>query len=204
MATKARKKPVAKPAKKRRGSPTGPPVRGRRGHSTVDQQAGLREYLVELYLERPKLTLEEKLEKIKATGYYISRASLARWGMAWEIEKARKDVIAEMARDYTSGDDSILEVETATSNLAQTKILEHLIENAGAEFDEKAVSLLTLFHRLQTSASARERAKLAFNRGVKSAVAQIREEMLKILRKDPETLRRVLRAIEQASEGAKR
>lgn len=203
MATRVKRKAVVA-KKRRRGSPSGPPVRGRRGHSTVDQQAGFREYLIDLHLERPKLTLDDKLDRIKGSGFYISRTALARWGLGWEIEKARKDLITEMARDYTSGDDSILDVETATSNLAQTKILEHLIENAGGEFQEKDVALLTLFHKLQTSASARERAKLAFNRGVKAAVGQIREEMLKILRKDPETLRRVLRAIEQASEGARK
>ncbi len=198
------KRPAKAKARKRRGAPQGPPVRGRRGHATVDQQAGFREYLIELQAERPKLSIDEKLERIKGTAWHISRAALARWGMRWELEKARKDLITQMARDYTSGDDSILDVETATSNLAQTKILEHLIENAGEEFNEKDVGLLTLFHRLQTSASSRERAKLAHNRGVKTAVAQIREEMLRILKRDPETLRRVLRAIEQASAGAKK
>lgn len=199
-----RKPRKARPAaKRRRGSPTGPPIRGRRGHRSVDQQAGFREYLKDLLLRRPKLTIDDMLEEIKGSGYYISRSALARFGLEFEIERARLEVVSDMARQYAPAGGSILDVETAIGALASTKILEQLMGYAGKDLDEKAAGLLLLFHRLQTSASSRERAKLAHNRGVKAAVAQIREEMLKILRKDPDTLSKVLRAIESIGKEAR-
>ena len=194
------------PAKKGRGNPAGPPVRGIRNHSTVDQQEGFREFLKELLQIRPKLTLNEMLERVKKTNYWISRSSLARFGFEFEIERAKRELITDMAEAYSRDGESILDVETAIANLGQTKILAELLdeEKAQATLDKRAIDLLSLFHRLQTSSSARERAKLAHNRGVKTAAATIREEMMKILKKDPNTLGTVLRAIEQASTGAKR
>lgn len=195
-----------KSRKKGRGNPAGPPVRGRRGQSNVDQQAGFREFLKSLLMERPKPTLDQMLARIKGSGFYTSRSSLARFGLEFEIERAKRELITEMAQVYSRDGESILDVETAIANLGQTKILAELLdeERQAPNLDKRAVELLELFHKLQTSSSTRERAKLAHNKGVRRAAGEIREEMMRLLKKDPDTLSRVLRAIEMATTGAKR
>ncbi len=189
MTTKRTKKRTPKP----------PEPRGRRGHKAVDDDPKLRAWLVDALQRRPAPTLDELVEEARATGYAVGRTAIWEFRLAYEAERARKDLVFDLAERYngTSTDGSVLQIETAIATLASARIFQTLFENE--KLDDKQKDLLELFRKLQTSSSNRERTRFAVERGVRATTRRIRAEMQALLKKDPDTLRKVLTAIDQAA-----
>lgn len=183
----------------RRKNAKPPAVRGVRGRKIVDQQAGFREYLRSLFTERPRLTLDEMLEKIKATGFYISRSTLAREGLDFAMQQEKVRHIVELAAQLATDDDELLTLEKATSQLAVTKLFDDLLVHSG-KIDDELLDKFKVIARLQTSAATRERVRLAHNRGVKKAAEQIKRDTQALLKnKYPEIQRALMKVIDEAS-----
>lgn len=196
--TKAKAK--SRTPKKRRGSPTGPPVRGRRGHSTIDQQKGFAAWLDSQLLEQPKPTYDEIVERLKGTGFYASRAALARYGVEFEIRRREAKLVAERALILASDQDANarLAIETAIGNLAAEKVLTALEETK--TIDENTQISIDLGAKIIKASALREKTKHAINRGIRQAAAMIRAEMEKLLAEDPPLLEKVLAIINRAEQ----
>ena len=194
MATRA-------PAKKKRGkkSPVRlPEPRGRRGHKAVDEDPKLRAWLKAALQRRPAPTLEDLVEEARSTGFSIGRTAIWEFRVAFEAECARKELVFDLAERFNSGKDgSVLEIETAIATMASSRIYQQLLDKS--TIDSEARELLELFRKLQSSSSQRERTRMYVDRGIRATTQKIRAEMQALLRKDPDTLRRVLSVIDQAA-----
>lgn len=183
----------------RRPKPVPPERRGRRGHKAVDDDPALREWLTEQLQQRPAPTLNELVEKSRTTGFSIGRTAIFEFRLAFKAEQERKRLMLDLAQEFndSANDGNVLDVETAVSTLATSRIYQKLLERA--ELDAEAMELLDLFRKLQSSSSQRERTRFAVERGIRATMIRIRAQMQEILKKDPDTLRRVLAAIDQAA-----
>jgi hypothetical protein len=199
--TTKQKGPAKKPAVKKpaRMKPKGPPVRGKRGQKTVDRQAGFDGYLRGLFLERPKLTLDQMVEKVRGTGYWISRSALARWGMEFEVQRQKARRIIELAKEFAHDDDDvILSLEKASSQLALTKLFDDLLESESV--DDDAIAKMQTIARLQSSGASRERARMQHSRGVRAAQTLIKAQVQALLaNRYPKLLDQVLAVIDESA-----
>ncbi len=210
MASKARPKPSAAKRTRRRVKKTKemkslrlPEPRGRRGHKTVDDQPGLRDWLIENYCKvKPRPTLNEVIEKLKGTGFAIGRTAVWEFDIEFRLRQAEKDFLLDLAKQYneTAADGQVLDIETAIATFGSARIFAELLERAGEKLSERDLELLDVFRKLQSSSSTRERTKFAVDRGLKAMAIRFRQEMQALLKKDPETLRKVLRTIEATTE----
>ena len=183
-----------------------PEPRGRRGHKAVDEQPGLRDWLIENYCKAsPKPTLNELREKLKGSGYSIGRTAAWEFDVEFQLRQAEKDFLLDLAKQYneTAAAGEVLDIETAIATFGSAKIYAELLETAGEKLSQRSLALLDVFRKLQSSSSQRERTKFAVDRGVRRTAARIRREMQELLRKDPDTLKRVLKAIDQAAAEAR-
>lgn len=184
----------------RRKNAKPPAVRGRRGHSSIDQQKGLAEKIDAMLMQSPRPTYDEMIEQLRATGFWVSRSSLARYGMKFEIRRREMKLLVDKARLLSQDDpESVLELERAIANLANVKIFESLLDPNENVITEAERDVMNVAARIASSSSSRERAKLAFTRGIKAASQMLRNEMEKALKSEPEALKIVLRAIDRAS-----
>lgn len=183
-----------------------PEPRGRRGHKAVDDQPALKEWLRDRLKASPLPTLDEIMEELKGTGFAIGRTAVWEFKVRLEMEKARLANVVELARSYNSSIENgdVLDIETMIANFGASKMLEDLLTRAGEGLSANDLTILDAFRKLQTSSSTRERAKFAVDRGLKAMSARIRREMQELLKKDPDTLRRVLKAIENAATEVRR
>lgn len=194
---------MATKKRKGRGDPKGPRKRGIRGHRVIDQQQGLSELIDSMLLAKPRPTYKEIVERLEGSGFRIARSTLARYGYEFEITKREQRLLVEMARMLASEDpDSILELERAIAQLANVRIFKALLDPSDKEaaIKDADLDLMNVASRLQSSSSARERARMAHNRGVKAAHARLVAEIQKTLKGTPE-LRDKL--IAKANEAAK-
>lgn len=196
-------KPAPKGVKakaKRRGSATGPPVRGRRGHSTIDQQAGFAEWIDRQLLMVPKPTYDQMLERLRSTGFYASRAALARYGFEFEVRRREAKLIADRAVILASDQDANtrLALETAIGNIAAEKVFTALESNTS--ITESTQESIDLGAKLIKASALREKTKHAINRGIRAAAAMIRAEMQKLLGEDPALLKKILAIIDRAEQ----
>jgi hypothetical protein len=189
------------PAKKRgRKKPKHlPEPRGRRGHKAVDEDPELRAWLKAALQRRPAPTLDDLVEEARSTGFAIGRTAIWEFRVAFEAECARKDLVFDLAERFNSGNagGSVLEIETAIATMASSRIYQQLLDKS--TIDSEARELLELFRKLQSSSSQRERTRMYVDRGIRATTQKIRAEMQELLRKDPDTLRRVLSVIDQAA-----
>jgi hypothetical protein len=185
--------------KNARRKPRLPEPRGRRGHRAVDEDPKLRAWLTEALQRRPAPTLDELVEEAKSTGFAIGRSAIWGFRVAFTAEQERKRLMLELAQEYNNAsvEGNVLDVETAVSTLATSRIYQRLLEKA--DLDADALELLDVFRKLQSSSSQRERTRFAVERGIRATTIRIRAQMQEILKKDPDTLRRVLAAIDQAA-----
>lgn len=176
-----------------------PAVRGRRGHSRISREQGLSEYIDAMLLEVPRPTYEEMAERIRTSGWRdVSTSAIQRYGMKFEIRRREMRLLLEQASLLASDSnpESVLDLERAIANLANTKIYKNLLDPVN-EIDEATREIMTVASRLQSSSSSRERARLAYSRAVKTAVTMIKAEMERVLKRKPEALKIVLRAIDE-------
>lgn len=174
------------------------PVRGTRGHSAIDQQKGLREFIDAMLAETPRPTYDQMQDRLKATGFWISRSALARYGLEFEFQRGELRQLLEKAKLLRSEDpDDILALEDAITGVINTKFLEGLLEK-DKKLSKEDLALAFAHARLQSSSAQRERVRLAVTRGVNSAVRLIRAELSELLKADGELLARVLTKLEQA------
>lgn len=188
------------PVKKKASKKLPPPVRGRRGHSSIDQQAGLAELLDKWLLEQPKPTFDDMLERLKATGFWVSRSALARYGLKFEMQRRDMKLLLAKARLLAQDDpESVLDLERAIANLANVKLFENLLDPDANKITEDAREVMKVAARIASSSSSRERARLAYSRGIKAATAIVKAELEQKFKSNPEALRVVLRALEEVS-----
>ncbi|MGZ5445281.1 MAG: hypothetical protein ACXW5J_26750 [Thermoanaerobaculia bacterium] len=193
-AKKPRRRPVPDPkAKNLRGR------RGRRGHPVIEENPELREWLVDALKRRPAPTLDELVEESKGTGFAVGRDSIYNFKVAFEAELARKELNFELARIYNeaSKDGNVLDLETAIGTLFASRIFAEL--QANASLDDKTLALLDSFRKLQSSSAQRERTRFHVERGVRATKMKIRAQMQDLLKRDPDTLRKVLAVIDRAA-----
>jgi hypothetical protein len=176
-----------------------PEPQGRRGHGVVAENPELRAWLVAALQRRPAPTLEELVDEAMKTGYAVGRTAIWKFRIAFEAEIARKELVFDLAGMYneSSRDGSVLDIETAIAQIFSTRIYTKLLEKDA--LDEEALNLLDAFRKLQSSSSQRERTRFHVERGIRATTLKIRAEMQRILKKDPDTLRRVLTAVDAAA-----
>lgn len=185
--------------KRTKRKPKPPEPRGRRGHKAVDDDPKLRAWLLEALQRRPAPTLDDLVDEARSTGFAIGRTAIWEFRVAYEAERARKELVLDLAEQYNSAsaDGSVLQIETAIATLASARIFQTLFENEKLDANQK--DLLELFRKLQTSSSNRERTRFHVERGIRATALRIRAEMQQVLKKDPDTLRKVLVAIDRAA-----
>jgi len=184
-----------------------PEPRGRRGHKAVDEQPGLREWLIDNYCKAsPKPTLDQLRGKLKGTGYSIGRTAVWEFDVEFQIRQAEKDFLLDLAKQYneTAAEGEVLDIETAIATFGSAKIFAELLETAGDKLNDRSLSLLDVFRKLQSSSSQRERTKFAVDRGVRRTAARIKRELQELLQKHPDTLKQVMKMIDQAATEARR
>ncbi len=199
--TRAAQKPGRKPAAKKPADkrPAGKP---RRGHPAVELHVGLAQLIDSWLLEIPRPTYDEMIERLRGTGYHVSRSALARYGYKFEIQRRAVRMLVEKAKLLrTSDQDEVLALEEAVSQLLNTRILESLLgedENGKPKaLSDEELSTVVAAAKLQSSSAARERTRLAVTRGVDRALKILRAELEQLLRDDPPLLRRVLAKVEE-------
>lgn len=189
--------------KKKRAPAHLPEPRGRRGHRAVDEQPGLRDWLIERLQRDGRPTLDEIVEDLKATGFSVGRTAVWRFRMEFERQLAERDLALRMAKEYAAiSDDEPLAVETAIAALGNTKIFETLRNKA--DLDEDAKELLKTFAKLQSSAALRERTKSGIDRGVQRAMRRIKAQMEERFKKNPGALKAVLDELAKTDQEALR
>jgi hypothetical protein len=202
VATKRQaKKGATAGAKKRARKPPAhlPEPRGRRGHKAVDENPALNKWLREALQRRPVPTLDALVNESKACGFAIGRTAIWDFRVAFEAEQERKQLVLDLAKEYnsSSADGQVLDIETAIATLASARIFQELLDKSS--MDAESRELLELFRKLQSSSSQRERTRMYVDRGIRATALRIRAEMQQLLKKDPDTLRRVLAVIDQAA-----
>lgn|GEM_PF-943661 len=125
----SRNKPAGKP------KPVEP--RGRRGHKAVDEQPGLREWLIERIQRTPRPTLNEILEELKGTGFSIGRTAVWQFRVTWELQLAERDLALREAQEYAALDDEQpLTLERAIATMGNRAIWNdvraRLVESGGS------------------------------------------------------------------------
>lgn len=196
----ARKKPPAKKAAKK-PRPRKPSVQGKRGDRAIDRQEGLRALIDEWLREVPKPTYNEMLDRLKGTGYYISRSALARYGFEFEIFKQDLRQTLEKAKLLRTEDpDDVLALEDAITHVLNTRFLEGLLgtDETAKPLTKEELQLAFAHAKLQSSSAQRERTRLAVTRGINAAVRLIRAELTELLKSDEKLLSQVLGKLEQA------
>jgi Arc/MetJ-type ribon-helix-helix transcriptional regulator len=192
-------KTVKPRSKKPRGNPNGPPVRGRRNRSTIDQQVGFADWLETQLLEVPKPTYEDIEQRLKATGFYASRSALSRWGLKFDVRRREMKILLEKARILASEDpETILVLEKATSNLAETKLFEFLLGHDKDSLDENALSVIFAHSRLQSSSASRERAATVAGGKFRAAMTALKRSLDEKLRSKPEIAKIVVELIDKS------
>jgi hypothetical protein len=190
-------------ASKRRKPTHLPEPRGRRGHKSVEEQTGLREWLIERLQIKPRPTLNELLDELKKTGFSIGRTAVWEFRVAWEKHLAERDLALRQAQEYAALDnDQPLNVEAAVSMMGNIAILNdvqrRLDESAGV-VSEEIQALLNLASRMQMSAAQRERTKNQIERGVVRAMNRIKGQMEELLKREPQALKIVIAAMRDAA-----
>jgi hypothetical protein len=179
--------------------PIPPEKRGRRGHKAIDDDPALRLWLEEALQRRPTPTLDDLVGEARNTGFAVGRTAVWEFRVAFVAEQERKKLVLDLAKQYNdvSTDGHVLDIETAIATFASARIFQELLDKSSLDSDAR--ELLELFRKLQSSSSQRERARFAVERGVKAAMIRIRAAAQDILKRDPETLRRLLHAFDQAA-----
>lgn len=196
-----------------RRSATPPAVRGRRGQPLIDAIPGLPEWMEEQFLEEPRPTfreIEERLKqtefwpKIRAAGFRTGKSSIHTHWVRWNAEAVRKRLIAEAAAQYNASTDAgdILDIEAAITGLANVAIFEELqrelSDNSG--ISDKASTLIDLHRKLQASSARREQERRAAGVNTKKAYDAARAQIVAILEGNPDALKLVLAAIDNAAQ----
>lgn len=187
-----------------------PATRGRRGHAVIPQIEGLSEWMEQQFQEVPRPSfreIETRLQKtpfwqkIRAAGFRTGKSSIHTHWVRWFAEIARKRVIADYAARFneTGDEGDILAIETAISGLANVGIFDALQEElSGNGLTEKAQTLIELHRKLQTSSARREAERRQAGVNARGAYETARAEIVAILKKQPDALRLVLAAIDNA------
>lgn len=197
------KKPTRTKARGRRGNPAGPPKRGVRGHSSIDQQAGFADWLEKQLLEEPRPSYSDIAERLKSTGYYASRSALARWGINFELRRREMKILLEKARVLAAEDpETILLLEKAASNLAETRIFDYLLQSAGdgAKIGEETLGVIFAHAKLQSSSASRERAATVAAGKFRAAMRAIQRGLEEKLRAHPDLLKQFIKLVDKAYE----
>ncbi len=180
-----------------------PEPRGRRGHKAVDEQPGLRDWLIERLQQKPKPTLDALLEELKGTGYAIGRTAVWEFRVSWEMQLAERDLALRQAQEYAVLDnDQPLNVEAAVAMMGNIAVLNDVrrrLEDTAGVVNEDIQSLLNLASRMQMSAAQRERTKNQIERGVVRAMNRIRGQMEELLKREPAAMKIVLAAMRDAA-----
>jgi len=202
MATSRKgKKPAAKPRARRKAEVQLPEPRGRRGHKSVDDQPGLREWLVERLQEKPRPTYEQLRMDALATGFAIGRTAIWEFHVDLEIQLAQRDLYLKIAEAYGNADGKggqVLRLETAISTLLNSQMLRHLHERSQQLtpfFDDETIELFKIHSRHQASASAREKTKSVVDRKLRRLEALILRNVAERLGNDSKAMGRVVSAV---------
>lgn len=173
--------------------------RGRRGHAVIEENLPLREWLKEALQRRPAPTLDALVEESRRTGFAVGRTAIYEFSVAFEAELARKELANELVDVYNRNGQggTVLDIEAALSTMFANRIYIKIQEKDA--LDDEALNLLDAFRKLQSSSSQRERTRFHVERGVRTTTLKIRAQMQEILKRDPDTLRRVLAAIDAAA-----
>ncbi len=201
----------------RRRQATPPAIRGRRGQPLIPEIPGLPEWLETQFQEVPRPSfkeIEERLKKtefwpkIRARGFRTGKSSIHTHWVKWNAELARKRVLAEYAAAYnaTGESDDLLAIEAAITGLANVAIFESLQEELSEStgVSEKATALIDLHRKLQSSSARREAERRAAGKTQRNAYAQAREEIIAILKENPDALKLVLAAIDNAEDSTEK
>jgi hypothetical protein len=188
-----------------------PAINGRRGDAVIPQIPGLAEWMAEQFREVPRPSfreIETRLKEtpywqtIRAAGYKTGKSTIHTYYVNWFAEMAQKRVIAEEAASYNdsgkAGD--VLDIEAAISGLANVAIFQDLQQELreGKGVSPKAGALIDLHRKLQTSSARREAERRAAGVSARRAYEAAREEIVAILKDNPDALRLVLAAIDNA------
>lgn len=183
--------------------PKPPEPRGRRGHKSVDDQAGLREWLIEQLQELPKPTLAEIVDRLKSTAFSIGRTAVWEFRIAWEKQLAERDLAVRQAQEYAALDnEQPLNIEKAIATMSNIALLNDIrtrLEDTGGKVSGDIQELMNLASRMQTSAAQRERTNNQIERGVVRAMNRIRGQMEELLKRNPDALKAILAAMRDAA-----
>jgi hypothetical protein len=192
-----------------------PDVEGPRGDAVIPKIPGLPEWMAEQFREVPRPSfreIEERLKqtafwpKIRAAGYRTGKSTIHTYYVNWFAEMAQKRVIAEEAATYNesgkAGD--VLDIEAAISGLANVAIYQDLQQELreGKGVSPKVGALIDLHRKLQTSSARREAERRAAGVNKRKTHEAAREEVMSILKGNPDALRLVLDAIDSAQKKA--
>lgn len=191
---------MATKKRKGRGDPKGPAKRGIRGHRVVDQYAGLAELIDSMLQKKPRPTYAEMADRLRHSGFNVARSTLARYGYEFEITRRKVRMLAMKAKALAADNPSgILEVERAIAQVANTILLDNLLDPDGNPISDDARETITAAARLQSSSASRERARLLENRGVRKAMLQIKANARERFGKKPELLAAIFAILDESA-----
>lgn len=171
----------------------------RRTRSSVEK-SGADARLAELLDERPKLTYDDIRARLVAEGFNVSRSAIGRWAIDYlDQQREFKERLAQAKALVTGDSRAILTLEEANASLLQSKLLGHL--QSKRDVDKEVYDIAYAVAALTSSASQRERVRLAREKAIRLATKRIKADIKRELNKHPDLVAR-LSAIADAAENA--
>jgi Protein of unknown function (DUF3486) len=162
----------------------------RRSRSSVER-IGAEKRLAELLDVRPRLTYDDIRAQLQSEGFVLSRSAIGRWSIEHhESRKQLRQAVFEAAALARGSDGrAILSLEEANTTLLQSQLLVHL--QSKREVDKETLDIAYAVAALTSSASQRERVRIAREKAIRIAVSRIKTEIRRELAKHPEVARQV-------------
>jgi hypothetical protein len=171
----------------------------RRTRSSVER-AGADARLADLLDQRPKLTYDEIRAILEADGFNLSRSAIGRWAIDYvDQQREFKERLAQAKALVTGDSRAILTLEEANASLLQSKLLGHL--QSKRDVDKEVYDIAYAVAALTSSASQRERVRLAREKAIRLAAKRIKADIKRELNKHPDLVAR-LTSIAEAAETA--
>lgn len=177
----------------------------RRRHHKVEQLPPEIRQLVDQMLANGH-TYEEVVEAVRRAGETIGKSSVGRYyskyaAAAERLQKAREamSAVIEAVQDRPDTD-----LAQAASSIMMQALLDRVALASSGEFEDMSLHQVgKLIADLQRADVARERLKLAHNRGVDAAVAVIKQQLRNELAGRPDLVEQLSSIVDQAGEQAK-
>lgn len=150
-------------------------------------------------------TYKEIEQWLRSDGYNISKSGVQRYGQEFLKKLENISIAREQAKTIIETSVGLkTEMSEATSTVAFQLLMEMLINTDADKVDKTTLTAIKTLASLENSTVSRKKLKLSYDKGIRAAAAEIKEELKNELKEYPDLMKQMLKLVDNAKSRLKK